>query len=178
MKVIFTASRRVRPELDLRDREAVFARICRVARDFDLDGMKAALSASRSVRRPRPAQPTRQELSLALRDVSSLRQDFSLEERRAIFRASRCLTRDFPPDTMKTANLGETTISGMIRDASSEITTEQVKKIAQAVVAHLEAATLPARLRQRRREWKLVIVSLILGSLLSVPIGILVNSIS
>ncbi|MET9245641.1 hypothetical protein [Nonomuraea sp. NPDC003709] len=66
----------------------------------------------------------------------------------------------------------------MIRNASPEMSTEQVAKIAQAIVAQLEAAALPARRRQRRREWKLFIISLVASALLSIPIGIWINSIS
>jgi hypothetical protein len=79
---------------------------------------------------------------------------------------------------MKTANLDEAAISGAIRNASPEMSTEQVEKIAQAVFARIEAAALPVRRRQRRREWKLVIISLIASALLSIPIGIWINSIS
>ncbi|MGW6505262.1 hypothetical protein [Nonomuraea angiospora] len=169
-KVIFTASRRVRPKVDLGDKSVVFDAIGLVARDFDLDGIKSILSASRSVRHVRRDQRVRHDWYV--------RKDLTLDERRAIFRASRCLERDFNQEAIGGASIGEAAISGMIRNASPEMGTEQVAKIAQAIVAQLEAAALPARRRQRRREWKLFIISLVASALLSIPIGIWINSIS
>ncbi|MEU7891715.1 hypothetical protein AB0B45_02495 [Nonomuraea sp. NPDC049152] len=78
------------------------------------------------------------------------------------------------------AHGGTTTIYNAIRDVApaSEISDEQVEKIAQALAAKAEAAALAERPRQRRREWMLLIVGLIGGALLSIPIGIWINSIS
>ncbi|MEW1841099.1 hypothetical protein AB0392_24395 [Nonomuraea angiospora] len=175
-KVIFTASRRVRPKVDLGDKSVVFDAIGLVARDFDLDGIKSILSASRSVRHVRRDQRVRHDPGI--RHDWYVRKDLTLDERRAIFRASRCLERDFNQEAIGGASIGEAAISGMIRNASPEMGTEQVAKIAQAIVAQLEAAALPARRRQRRREWKLFIISLVASALLSIPIGIWINSIS
>ncbi|WP_433419766.1 hypothetical protein ACQP1V_06295 [Microtetraspora malaysiensis] len=55
---------------------------------------------------------------------------------------------------------------------------EQANKIARAAAAETEAAALAERPRQRRREWMLLLVGLIAGALVSIPIGIWVNSIS
>ncbi|MFG1966913.1 hypothetical protein [Nonomuraea sp. NPDC049028] len=54
----------------------------------------------------------------------------------------------------------------------------QVSQIAQAVTAQIEEAARLDRPRQRRREWMLTIVGLIAGALISIPIGIWINSIS
>ncbi|MGR6915401.1 hypothetical protein ACU635_14245 [[Actinomadura] parvosata] len=54
----------------------------------------------------------------------------------------------------------------------------QVSHIAQAVAAQIEEAGRNERARQRRREWKLAIFSLIAGALISIPIGIWINNIS
>ncbi|MGI5293177.1 hypothetical protein ACQEVF_59065 [Nonomuraea polychroma] len=54
----------------------------------------------------------------------------------------------------------------------------QVSQIAQAVAATVEEAARLDRPRQRRREWMLLIVGLIAGALLSIPVGIWVNSIT
>ncbi len=54
----------------------------------------------------------------------------------------------------------------------------QVSQIAQAVAYTVEEAARRERPRQRRREWMLTIVGLIAGALLSIPIGIWINSIT
>lgn len=58
------------------------------------------------------------------------------------------------------------------------LTDPQIDKLADALSARAEAAALAERPRQRRREWTLLIIGLIAGALLSIPIGIWVNSIS
>ncbi|MER5426555.1 hypothetical protein [Streptosporangium roseum] len=65
-----------------------------------------------------------------------------------------------------------------IRDAAPTMSLEEIEGIAKAVFARTEAAALAERPHQRRREWQLIIVSLLLGALLSIPIGIWINSIS
>ncbi|MET8991354.1 hypothetical protein ABZW49_38380 [Nonomuraea wenchangensis] len=58
------------------------------------------------------------------------------------------------------------------------LTDWQVSQIAYAVAAQVEEAARLDRPRQRRRDWMLTIVGLIAGALLSIPIGIWINSIS
>ncbi|MEU8276481.1 hypothetical protein ACFYOK_35995 [Microbispora bryophytorum] len=66
-----------------------------------------------------------------------------------------------------------------VRDVLPPIVSDDhVEKIAAALAKKLEAAALAERPRQRRREWMLLLIGLIAGAILSMPIGIWVNSIS
>ncbi|MEV6160189.1 hypothetical protein AB0L53_58625 [Nonomuraea sp. NPDC052129] len=72
-------------------------------------------------------------------------------------------------------------LRGAIRKAvpdTAVLSDIQIAKIAHAVVQQAENAARLERLRQRRREWTLLIIGAVIGGLLSIPIGIWVNSIS
>lgn len=72
-------------------------------------------------------------------------------------------------------------IRGMIRAAVPDpavISDWQIDRIAQTIAIKAEEAARLERPRQRRREWALLLIGLVAGALLSIPIGIWVNSIS
>jgi hypothetical protein len=50
--------------------------------------------------------------------------------------------------------------------------------IAQALANKIDEAAVQSKPRQRRREWILLLIGLIAGALLSIPVGIWVNSLS
>ncbi|WP_336214442.1 hypothetical protein [Nonomuraea sp. LPB2021202275-12-8] len=71
-------------------------------------------------------------------------------------------------------------IRDVVRKALPEttLTDPQIDRLADALTARAEAAALVERPRQRRREWMLLIVGLMAGALVSIPIGIWINSIT
>ncbi len=59
-----------------------------------------------------------------------------------------------------------------------EISDAQIEKLAQALADKAEATARIERLHQRRRDWKLLIIGLIAGAVVSIPIGIWINIIT